>query len=237
MFPRYLTNAYDIGHVVLWISSLLVCPWSSHCGNLSQNIQKKRLTIYCTVYFFQGGPSKQTQAQLTGLFNSITSFFHPSNHGRWLVSSFFVLPLNVCDYPVYNLLWHTIWQVYCIPVNHSLFQRHCELWSTSAFGRLVIFGYGSFQLMSSICTASQWLTHSSLLLASIGCQGLNVECRNNKTRVWDCCNSIKYPHEQAHMPFCLRKPLFPIWNDTGSHVLLLFLELCGTVGQCGNMSQ
>ncbi|XP_019726122.1 proteasome activator complex subunit 4A isoform X1 [Hippocampus comes] len=55
MFPRYLTNAYDIGHVVLWISSLL------------------------------GGPSKQTQAQLTGLFNSITSFFHPSNHGRWLM--------------------------------------------------------------------------------------------------------------------------------------------------------
>ncbi|XP_061914340.1 proteasome activator complex subunit 4A [Entelurus aequoreus] len=55
MVPRYVTNAYDIGHVVLWISSLL------------------------------GGPSKQTQAQLTGLFNSITSFFHPSNHGRWLM--------------------------------------------------------------------------------------------------------------------------------------------------------
>uniref|UniRef100_A0A8D3EDD9 Proteasome activator subunit 4 n=1 Tax=Scophthalmus maximus TaxID=52904 RepID=A0A8D3EDD9_SCOMX len=55
MVPRYLTNAYDIGHVVLWVSSLL------------------------------GGPSKQTQAQLSGLFNSITSFFHPSNHGRWLM--------------------------------------------------------------------------------------------------------------------------------------------------------
>uniref|UniRef100_A0A7N6FBN0 Proteasome activator subunit 4 n=1 Tax=Anabas testudineus TaxID=64144 RepID=A0A7N6FBN0_ANATE len=53
--PRYLTNAYDISHVVLWVSSLL------------------------------GGPSKQTQAQLSGLFNSITSFFHPSNHGRWLM--------------------------------------------------------------------------------------------------------------------------------------------------------
>ncbi|XP_076019061.1 proteasome activator complex subunit 4A isoform X2 [Genypterus blacodes] len=53
--PRYLTNAYDISHVVLWISSLL------------------------------GGPSKQAQAQLGGLFNSITSFFHPSNHGRWLM--------------------------------------------------------------------------------------------------------------------------------------------------------
>ncbi|KAM9847519.1 proteasome activator complex subunit 4A [Aulostomus maculatus] len=55
MVPRYVTNAYDISHVVLWVSSLL------------------------------GGPSKQAQAQLTGLFNSITSFFHPSNHGRWLM--------------------------------------------------------------------------------------------------------------------------------------------------------
>uniref|UniRef100_A0AAQ4Q9D5 Proteasome activator subunit 4a n=1 Tax=Gasterosteus aculeatus aculeatus TaxID=481459 RepID=A0AAQ4Q9D5_GASAC len=55
MVPRYVTNAYDISHVVLWVSSLL------------------------------GGPSKQAQAQLSGLFNSITSFFHPSNHGRWLM--------------------------------------------------------------------------------------------------------------------------------------------------------
>lgn len=55
LVARYVTNAYDIGHVVLWISSLL------------------------------GGPSKQAQSQLSGLFNSITSFFHPSNHGRWLM--------------------------------------------------------------------------------------------------------------------------------------------------------
>ncbi|KAG7492479.1 hypothetical protein MATL_G00015050 [Megalops atlanticus] len=55
LVPRYLTNAYDIGHVVLWISSML------------------------------GGPSKQAQKQLSGLFNSITSFFHPSNNGRWLL--------------------------------------------------------------------------------------------------------------------------------------------------------
>uniref|UniRef100_A0AAY5L576 Proteasome activator subunit 4 n=1 Tax=Esox lucius TaxID=8010 RepID=A0AAY5L576_ESOLU len=55
LVPRYLTNAYDVGHVVLWVSALL------------------------------GGPSKQAQAQLRGLFNSITSFFHPSNHGRWLM--------------------------------------------------------------------------------------------------------------------------------------------------------
>uniref|UniRef100_A0AAQ5XJE7 Proteasome activator complex subunit 4 C-terminal domain-containing protein n=1 Tax=Amphiprion ocellaris TaxID=80972 RepID=A0AAQ5XJE7_AMPOC len=55
LVPRYITNAYDISHVVLWVSSLL------------------------------GGPSKQAQEQLSGLFNSITSFFHPSNHGRWLM--------------------------------------------------------------------------------------------------------------------------------------------------------
>ncbi|CDQ89077.1 unnamed protein product, partial [Oncorhynchus mykiss] len=55
LVPRYLTNAYDVVHVVLWVSALL------------------------------GGPSKQAQAQLRGLFNSITSFFHPSNHGRWLM--------------------------------------------------------------------------------------------------------------------------------------------------------
>uniref|UniRef100_A0A8C5A3D9 Proteasome activator subunit 4 n=1 Tax=Gadus morhua TaxID=8049 RepID=A0A8C5A3D9_GADMO len=55
LVQRYAANAYDISHVVLWVSSLL------------------------------GGPSQQAQAQLSGLFNSITSFFHPSNHGRWLM--------------------------------------------------------------------------------------------------------------------------------------------------------
>ncbi|KAJ8396071.1 hypothetical protein AAFF_G00026030 [Aldrovandia affinis] len=55
LVPRYLTNAYEIGHVVLWISSML------------------------------GGPSKQAQKQLSGVFNSITTFYHPSNNGRWLM--------------------------------------------------------------------------------------------------------------------------------------------------------
>nr|XP_055026346.1 proteasome activator complex subunit 4A [Misgurnus anguillicaudatus] len=55
LVSRYLTNAYDIGHVVIWISAML------------------------------GGPSKQTQTQLSGLFNSIASFFHPSNNGSWLM--------------------------------------------------------------------------------------------------------------------------------------------------------
>ncbi|XP_031439180.1 proteasome activator complex subunit 4B isoform X1 [Clupea harengus] len=53
--PRYLSNSYDVGHVVLWISSLL------------------------------GGPGNPAQKQLNGLFNSIASFYHPSNNGRWLM--------------------------------------------------------------------------------------------------------------------------------------------------------
>uniref|UniRef100_A0A8C2DIH5 Proteasome activator subunit 4b n=1 Tax=Cyprinus carpio TaxID=7962 RepID=A0A8C2DIH5_CYPCA len=55
VIPRYLTNSYDIGHVVLWISSML------------------------------GGPQNQVQKQLNGLFSSIASFYHPSNNGRWLM--------------------------------------------------------------------------------------------------------------------------------------------------------
>ncbi|XP_030627610.1 proteasome activator complex subunit 4A [Chanos chanos] len=55
LVSRYVTNAYDVNHVVTWVTAML------------------------------GGPSKQAQTQLSGLFNSITSFFHPSNHGRWLM--------------------------------------------------------------------------------------------------------------------------------------------------------
>ncbi|XP_028809979.1 proteasome activator complex subunit 4B isoform X2 [Denticeps clupeoides] len=52
---RYVSNSYDIGHVVVWISSML------------------------------GGPSNRAQKQLDGLFSSIASFYHPSNNGRWLM--------------------------------------------------------------------------------------------------------------------------------------------------------
>ncbi|XP_037836937.1 proteasome activator complex subunit 4B isoform X1 [Kryptolebias marmoratus] len=51
--PRYLTNSYDVGYVVLWITALL------------------------------GGPGNPAQKELTCLFSSIASFYHPSNHGRW----------------------------------------------------------------------------------------------------------------------------------------------------------
>uniref|UniRef100_A0A8C7ZN05 Proteasome activator complex subunit 4 n=1 Tax=Oryzias sinensis TaxID=183150 RepID=A0A8C7ZN05_9TELE len=51
--PRYLTNSYDIGYLVLWITALL------------------------------GGAGNPAQKELTCLFNSIASFYHPSNHGRW----------------------------------------------------------------------------------------------------------------------------------------------------------
>ncbi|XP_054614170.1 proteasome activator complex subunit 4B [Dunckerocampus dactyliophorus] len=50
---RYLTTSYDIGHLVLWITALL------------------------------GGPGNPAQKELTCLFNSIASFYHPSNHGCW----------------------------------------------------------------------------------------------------------------------------------------------------------
>uniref|UniRef100_A0A8B9PYW3 Proteasome activator subunit 4 n=1 Tax=Apteryx owenii TaxID=8824 RepID=A0A8B9PYW3_APTOW len=52
--PRFLTNAYDVGHAVMWITAMM------------------------------GGPSKLVQKHLCGLFNSIASFYHPSNNGRWL---------------------------------------------------------------------------------------------------------------------------------------------------------
>ncbi|XP_010009291.1 PREDICTED: proteasome activator complex subunit 4-like, partial [Nestor notabilis] len=52
--PRFLTNAYDVGHAVMWITAMM------------------------------GGPSKLVQKHLSGLFNSIASFYHPSNNGRWL---------------------------------------------------------------------------------------------------------------------------------------------------------
>ncbi|KAE8600768.1 hypothetical protein XENTR_v10013403 [Xenopus tropicalis] len=54
LFPRQLANAYDTGHAVIWITAMM------------------------------GGTSKTVQKHLTGLFNSITSFYHPSNNGRWL---------------------------------------------------------------------------------------------------------------------------------------------------------
>ncbi|XP_069464332.1 proteasome activator complex subunit 4 isoform X2 [Ambystoma mexicanum] len=54
LVPRSLTNAYDVGHSVVWITAMM------------------------------GGPSKIVQKHLTGLFNSIQSFYHPSNNGRWL---------------------------------------------------------------------------------------------------------------------------------------------------------
>lgn len=41
--PRYVTNAYDISHVVLWVSSLLVClflSFSQLCSWLRQNHYK-----------------------------------------------------------------------------------------------------------------------------------------------------------------------------------------------------
>ncbi len=83
IIPRYLTNSYDIGHVVLWISSMLV-SLMNHAPAIIGSLLKGAF-IYRSLSFFQGGPQNQVQKQLNGLFSSIASFYHPSNNGRWLV--------------------------------------------------------------------------------------------------------------------------------------------------------
>lgn len=87
--PRYLTNSYDIGHVVLWISSMLV-SFMTYTPPINRLIIKGCIYLQITLYnilcsLFQGGPQNQAQKQLNGLFSSIASFYHPSNNGRWLV--------------------------------------------------------------------------------------------------------------------------------------------------------
>uniref|UniRef100_A0A671S8A7 Proteasome activator complex subunit 4A-like n=1 Tax=Sinocyclocheilus anshuiensis TaxID=1608454 RepID=A0A671S8A7_9TELE len=95
LVSRYLTNAYDISHVVIWISALL------------------------------GGPSKQTQTQLSGLFNSITSFFHPSNHGRWLMKLMKLvqrLPASVVKRLHRERYWTPTWLT-PVPESHLLSEQ------------------------------------------------------------------------------------------------------------------
>ncbi|XP_078505604.1 proteasome activator complex subunit 4 isoform X2 [Lissotriton helveticus] len=67
LVPRSLTNAYDVGHSVVWITAMM------------------------------GGPSKTVQKHLTGLFNSIQSFYHPSNNGRWLTKLMKLLQRLPCS--------------------------------------------------------------------------------------------------------------------------------------------
>ncbi|XP_077341678.1 proteasome activator complex subunit 4 [Lithobates pipiens] len=67
LVPRQLANAYDIGHAVIWITAMM------------------------------GGPSKTVQKHLTGLFNSIASFYHPSNNGRWLTKLMKLLQRLPCS--------------------------------------------------------------------------------------------------------------------------------------------
>ncbi|KAM5165243.1 proteasome activator complex subunit 4 [Mantella aurantiaca] len=67
LVPRQLANAYDIGHAVIWITAMM------------------------------GGPIKTVQKHLTGLFNSIASFYHPSNNGRWLTKLMKLLQRLPCS--------------------------------------------------------------------------------------------------------------------------------------------
>uniref|UniRef100_A0A8C5MEZ8 Proteasome activator subunit 4 n=1 Tax=Leptobrachium leishanense TaxID=445787 RepID=A0A8C5MEZ8_9ANUR len=68
LLSRQLTSAYDIWHVVIWITAMM------------------------------GGPSKTVQAHLTGLFKSIASFYHPSNNGRWLAKLMKLLQRLPCSF-------------------------------------------------------------------------------------------------------------------------------------------
>ncbi|XP_029377126.1 proteasome activator complex subunit 4A isoform X3 [Echeneis naucrates] len=72
--------------ISLWVSVQNLPSWEVHLVSLFARLANDNIGyIDWDPYIPKGGPSKQTQAQLSGLFNSITSFFHPSNHGRWLM--------------------------------------------------------------------------------------------------------------------------------------------------------
>ncbi|XP_055031264.2 proteasome activator complex subunit 4B isoform X1 [Misgurnus anguillicaudatus] len=83
--PRYVTNSYDIGHVVLWVSAMLVSIMG-HSFYKTKSCLYLQITCNNTFYhLYQGGSQNQAQKQLNGLFSSIASFYHPSNNGRWLM--------------------------------------------------------------------------------------------------------------------------------------------------------
>lgn len=65
--------------------------------NIYISLQLITLLFYIPL---QGGPGNPAQKELTCLFNSIASFYHPSNHGRWQVSLFLSL---ACKHA------HTMW--------------------------------------------------------------------------------------------------------------------------------
>uniref|UniRef100_A0AAQ5Y407 Proteasome activator complex subunit 4 C-terminal domain-containing protein n=1 Tax=Amphiprion ocellaris TaxID=80972 RepID=A0AAQ5Y407_AMPOC len=72
--------------ISLWVSVQNLPSWEIHLVNLFARLANDNIGyIDWDPYIPKGGPSKQAQEQLSGLFNSITSFFHPSNHGRWLM--------------------------------------------------------------------------------------------------------------------------------------------------------
>lgn len=60
-------------------SQCSVCAYQA--DRLSKSVCRATFLFPCV----QGGPGNPAQKQLNGLFNSIASFYHPSNNGRWLV--------------------------------------------------------------------------------------------------------------------------------------------------------
>ncbi|KFO18474.1 Proteasome activator complex subunit 4 [Fukomys damarensis] len=69
----------------LWVSVQNLPQWEGQLVNLFARLATDNIGyIDWDPYVPKGGPSKLVQKHLSGLFNSITSFYHPSNNGRWL---------------------------------------------------------------------------------------------------------------------------------------------------------
>ncbi|ELW47867.1 Proteasome activator complex subunit 4 [Tupaia chinensis] len=69
----------------LWVSVQNLPQWEGQLVNLFARLATDNIGyIDWDPYVPKGGPSKLVQKHLAGLFNSITSFYHPSNNGRWL---------------------------------------------------------------------------------------------------------------------------------------------------------
>uniref|UniRef100_A0AAQ6AMS5 Proteasome activator Blm10 mid region domain-containing protein n=1 Tax=Amphiprion ocellaris TaxID=80972 RepID=A0AAQ6AMS5_AMPOC len=68
----------------LWMSVQNQPSWEGHLVNLFARLANDNIGyVDWTPYIPTGGPGNPGQKQLTCLFNSIASFYHPSNHGRW----------------------------------------------------------------------------------------------------------------------------------------------------------
>lgn len=80
-----------VSHQLLWHRTLGVVDHSAsgtHAADFISEITTLKECFLLVIYWFtflQGGQGNPAQKELTCLFNSIASFYHPSNNGRWQV--------------------------------------------------------------------------------------------------------------------------------------------------------